>query len=150
MESFKSSDGSRNSISYVGSWINANEIKSVAVSAILRIIITGTREMNNYCSNLTTGFVETDENYTPTLRGILNGHQDSIQNLVDRTVFLENKTGPVSQTTLSILRMTGYKPSRLSLSTRLEEISRRLDDVALQQRNIAGRVGELGERGDNS
>ena len=54
----KSPDKSGN-ISYIGSWINANEIKGVTVATILGMIIAGTREVNALCSDLRKGLCRT-------------------------------------------------------------------------------------------
>ena len=143
----KSPDGSGKDISYIGSWISANEIKGVTVAAILGMIIAGTREVNAHCSDLRKGCVELRDLHTDSQRIRDNGHQDSIQNLIDRAASLENKTDQYLNNSIGFTndRMQALE---INLGTRLEELSRRLDDVAVQQRNIVGRVGELGERGD--
>jgi len=138
-------DKSRNSISYIGSWVNANEIKSTTVAAILKLIITATIEVTTLSSSLRTDCVKLRDLQSDS-QGIINKHQDSIQNLMDRTTFLENKA---DQNLSNSFGFTNDRVQALetNLGSRLEEISRRLDDVVLQQRDIIGRVGELGEQG---
>jgi len=70
-----------------------------------------------------------------------------IQNLVDQIAFVESKT---DQNLSNSIGFTNDLVQALetNLGTRLEEISRRLDDVTQRQRNIVDRVGGLGEHGN--
>jgi hypothetical protein len=139
----QSSDRSRNSLFYVGNWVNANEIKSAIVAMILTVIIEGTKEANANCSNLRTGCLELQKLHTDS-QMTLNKHQDSIRNLMDQTTFLKNKA---DQDLNNSLGFTNDRVQALeaNLGARLEEVNRRLDDMALQQRGIMDRVGELSE-----